>query len=516
MISKGTEFLILAALCAVCTAESHPATHLEGSQLAQRLAARRLLASSKQAAPAQKASQNATVIVVGAGVAGLAAAKRLSDQGISVIVLEGRNRTGGRMYTVPASGGLFLDFGCSWIHGINGSSDGMLSSNPIWDIAVAAGVVTGSTGSAEDLVARGLQGEVDLTNATKLVDQFDANVTEAEAAAPSGSDKSLGALKDEFIAKDPSLAQNSSLRLAFDATVYAHFENDQAANAANISGYFGATDEHFYGPEVVFKNGYQQISDYLARGLDIRLGATVTEVAHDEDGVTVTTADGSNFTASYVIVTVPLGVLKKKAITFSPPPPTWKQQAIDLVGWGLMDKAYFVFDSAFWPDDSYFIIRVSPAVGEWVLWVNLHKVFGSPVIACLNTGSAAERLQKLSDAEVFAEGLAVLREMYGNATVPEPRESLRTNWGLDPFAWGAYSFPAVNQGDHAFNDLSFPVADRILWAGEATSPPFFGYTHGALLSGRREAERLIFSYGLAPAYVGSGNAAASGRRTPSA
>ena len=49
-------------------------------------------------------------------------------------------------------------------------------------------------------------------------------------------------------------------------------------------------------------------------------------------------------------------------------------QAIDAVGWGLMDKAYYVFDSAFWPDDSYFIIRVSPAVGEWVLWVNLHKV----------------------------------------------------------------------------------------------------------------------------------------------
>ncbi len=63
---------------------------------------------------------------------------------------------------------------------------------------------------------------MDLTNATNLVDEFDANVTEAEAAAPSGSDKSLGALKDEFVAKDPSLSQNSSLRLAFDATVYAH------------------------------------------------------------------------------------------------------------------------------------------------------------------------------------------------------------------------------------------------------------------------------------------------------
>ena len=71
------------------------------------------------------------------------------------------------------------------------------------------------------------------------------------------------------------------------------------------------------------------------------------------------------------------------------------------------------------------------------------------------------------------------------------------------------------QGDHAFNDLSFPVAERILWAGEATSPPFFGYTHGALLSGRREAERLIFEYELLPAYVGSGNAAAvNGVRTP--
>ncbi len=64
------------------------------------------------------------------------------------------------------------------------------------------------------------------------------------------------------------------------------------------------------------------------------------------------------------------------------------------------------------------------------------------------------------------------------------------------------------QGDHAFNDLSFPVAERILWAGEATSPPFVGDTHGALLSGRREAERLIFEYELLPPYVGSGNAAA--------
>lgn len=55
-------------------------------------------------------------------------------------------------------------------------------------------------------------------------------------------------------------------------------------------------------------------------------------------------------------------------------------QAIDAVGWGLMDKAYFVFDTAFWPDDSYFIIRVSPAVGEWVLWVNLYKVQVSNIL----------------------------------------------------------------------------------------------------------------------------------------
>lgn len=409
------------------------------------------------------------VIVVGAGVAGLAAARALVDAGRTAVVVEATAQVGGRVRT-DRSLGVPFDLGASWIHGTDG--------NPVTDLAAAAGAPAI---------------ELDFSDVTAFdegggrwsVDEFDeaeqAYEELIEAVVDDGDDDvSVAAMIADL---EPDWFDD---RLqAFFTSTYLVFDT---GDLDRLSSALADEGEVFDGPEVVMTDGYDRIATHLAAGLDVRLGVPVTGVASDDDGVLVATAAG-DLTAGHVVVAVPLGVLKANAITFSPALPDDHREAIDGIGFNAVDKFLFVWDATFW-DDTDFVVY-TPArrdVFNWFLNVNsLHP--GSNALMTFAYADEARSLETLPDHEVITLAMSHLRDMYGDE-VPAPVAMRRSAWASDPFTRGSYSFTSVDTRMQHFDVLATPVG-RLHLAGEHTHREYFSTVHGAYLSGRRAAEQIL-------------------------
>ena len=125
-------------------------------------------------------------------------------------------------------------------------------------------------------------------------------------------------------------------------------EQEYAGNTASLSAKFFDDGEEFDGDDVLFPQGYKGIVDGLAKGVDIRLSQRVEAIAYDQNGVTVTTNQGA-FSVQRVMVTLPLGVLKKGEVQFTPALPPEKVAAIASLGMGVFNKCFLTFPTAFWP-----------------------------------------------------------------------------------------------------------------------------------------------------------------------
>ncbi|GAT11754.1 monoamine oxidase [Mycolicibacterium novocastrense] len=188
-------------------------------------------------------------------------------------------------------------------------------------------------------------------------------------------------------------------------------------------------------------------------------------------------------TADRVIVTVPLGVLKADAIAFDPPLPQPKRDAIGRLGFGLLNKVVLAFDQPFWPRTRPMIGLVGPDQPVSDL-VNGLLLSDKPILIGLRSGQAAWSREALPDGDAVAQVINAL-------DAPEPTRSIVTRWGTDPYSLGSYSFIAVGSSPDDMSALGEPVGERLLFAGEATNPEFFGTVHGAYLSGIREADRIL-------------------------
>lgn len=431
--------------------------------------------SSSGAAPG--AGRGRSALVVGAGAAGLAAARELVAAGWQVTVLEARDRLGGRIHTVDTWPGVPIDLGASWIHGTQG--------NPVTPLARAAGarLLETSYDSADLHVAPRLV-EQGLTDTD--TDRWDAVVQDAlRRAGRRDTDVSLA----EALAATPPWSRLDAPERA-DLAFYlsATYETEWGLDVADLSAWTADGEKSsFDGPDALLPGGYAQVIDHLARGLTIRRQAPVTAVRLTGSGVSVT-AGGAELSADAVVVTVPAAVLGAGVIRFEPDLPGPMRRALHRLGTGVLSKTFLRFDRPFWSTEVDWHEYLGPQGGSWTQWVSLARA-GAPVLLGFNAGSHGRRIEAAQPAEVTDQALTVLRDMFG-ARVPAPSAVLTSGWSRDPWARGSYSANAVGSTRQDRLALAAPLEGRVFWAGEATEPDHHSTVHGAVLSGRRAATQL--------------------------
>ncbi len=312
--------------------------------------------SGQQTAAMVLRGSAAKIAVIGAGMGGLSAAHRLATAGRTVTVFEARNRIGGRIFT-NNSLGMPLDLGASWIHGT--------VENPLTELANAAGQKRIQTD--DSYVIRGRDGR---------------DIADRDA---------------------PGWLENVT-----------DIQHDAAADFSQLNKLAYLMQDDYGGPEVIFPKGYAPIFDQLTGTYGLHLSSVVRQIDQTDRGVAVKFDSRQTVLFDAVVVTLPLGVLKQNTVTFNPPLPARKQDAIRRIGMGTLDKVYLLYDQPFWDVDATWIITPENDLpqGHFNQWLNLYKYIGKPVIMAFNGGPPALELAGHSDAELVQRARQTLSLAY--------------------------------------------------------------------------------------------------------
>lgn len=437
--------------------------------------------------------QRRHTIVVGAGVSGLTAARLLALHGQDVVVIEARQRIGGRLHSVR-EGARITDVGASWVHGIAGPSE-----KPLYDAVVGFGMPTiehtmGSFQPGGRPVAYYDPAAKRCTDAATQAFIRDFDTIDAHLYGLIGAREPGTAYAEAIESALDELGWSGSRRERMREYLHHRSEEQEGADARDLEAH-SLQEEIVEGDEVVFPRGYDELARGLALGLDVRTEHVVTRIDWSQAGVVVIASDAAGtehaFTADRVVVTVPIGVLRSNTIAFDPPLPEPVASAIDRLRMNAFEKIVLRFDERFWDENVYGIRRQGPAAERWHSWYDLTPMSGEPTLLTFAAGKTAREIRSWNDEQITASVMASLREIYG-AAVAEPVHTTITRWQDDPFARGAYSFLPVGSGFEWREALATVLADGALqFAGEATWAESPETVAGALQSGHRAAERIL-------------------------
>ncbi|TAE72942.1 MAG: amine oxidase [Bacteroidetes bacterium] len=429
-----------------------------------------LLTSCKDKEDVAPITTSKKIVILGAGVAGLAAAKYFKDRNVAVTVIEAQDKVGGRLRT-DRSQNIAFDEGASWIHGPTG--------NPITNLVTPSGMNTFLTSNNSLSIFD--------TNGVAYTDAVaDAAYTDYRAAV--NNIRTNGNLNQSFQQVFNTLYPSKINDRLWKYMLSAYTEFDSGGDVSNMSSLDFDDDEKFSGADLIITNGYDKLAQYLAQGIDIRLNQRVTNIEYAGTQINIT-AGANSYQADYLIVTVPLGVLKQNIISFSPALPTTKTGAISRMQMGNVNKFLLIFPSTFWDNTLQYIGYTPNTKGQYNYFLNINKFSpNANALMAFAFGNYATTTEGLTDAQLTAEIMTSLRAIY--PTAPNPTTLLRTKWGSNINSYGAYSFATNNTRSTDFDILAQSVNNKIFFAGEHTSKTYRGTVHGAYLSGTREATAI--------------------------
>jgi monoamine oxidase len=424
------------------------------------------------------------VIVVGAGIAGLAAARTLAEAGLQVVLLEARERVGGRIHTVPASEGeLPVELGAEFIHGL---------PPELIHLVEEAGLTRFELEGDNRCFRqeRGV-GRVGPCSHHREVAQLFEQLSQLEL---SPDDLSFAEFVAERGFKPEAVAWATNYVEGFNAAdadriSIRSLKKQQAAEDA-ISG-----DRAFRVLE-----GYSAVPAFLLRrfleaGGESAMSAPARTISWKPGGVEVETLAGRVFSAAAAIITLPLGVLQARSVAFAPQPVEILAAADGLV-MGPAARVVYEFDAGFWANSASlkglsFLFAPDLTPPTW--WTT------SPRPSSMLTGWVAGRkASKLNMAELPETGLTTLAGVLGVDVRKHLLGWHRHDWQADSLSLGAYTY--VPRGAiHASDELSVPVQATLFFAGEHTDiSGHWGTVHGALRSGYRAAKQVLKTAGRAP------------------
>jgi monoamine oxidase len=399
-------------------------------------------------------------VVIGAGAAGLAAARTLVEAGHSVRILEARERVGGRAYTDTTTLGFPVDLGCAWLHNAE--------VNPFGPIAKRLGFhVIEEEPRWRRRVGKGTMPEAE---SDALDEAIDGYFTTLRAAGAAGKDVPAATL----------LPPNGLGRPLFDAIVswiYAvDIEELSTRDEANFA------ESHHNWP---IREGYGSLVAAHGAGLPVSLSTPATLIDWSGKQVRIESRAGT-LGASTVIVTVPPNLLAAEALQFRPRLPDTKRAAVENLPLGVVDRIAFRFsgDPFGLPADSFVV-----AHGDRRRTCSLQiRPFDYPIVIGYFGGGYARELEEQDGLAEAAR--AAIADAFGSEAIAGLSQPLASSWFRDPWSRGAYSAARPGHGD-CRADLAAPIDDRLFFAGEATSLNYGATCHGAHLSGIAAGEAAI-------------------------
>ncbi|MDH3704328.1 MAG: FAD-dependent oxidoreductase [Alphaproteobacteria bacterium] len=401
------------------------------------------------------------VAVIGAGAAGLAAAATLRAQGADVVVLEAKARIGGRAFTETDTLGVPFDHGCQWLHSA--------SLNPFVPMAEKMGLAVGLDERPRGIWLDGRWATEDEVEDWRL--HAERSFVAMESAAGEGRD----------VAACEIFAEPTRWSALFDARLgMVSGVNADGASTADHANYLD-TEENW-----LVAGGYGALVARWGTALPVSLDTAVSRVDWRGKSIAIETPRGV-LSARKVIVTVSTAVLASERVTFDPPLPDWKAEAIEALPLGAANKVAFRFDRDVFGE---------PA-GQWAVYSTdgadafSFQVRAQSTLAAIGYvgGKFCDALEASGEAEMLGTALDQLKAIYGSAIAGHVVSAAATAWRGDPYIGGAYSAAWPGQAARR-RDLAQPIDGRLFFAGEASSCDFFSTAHGAYLSGVAAAEAL--------------------------
>ncbi|XP_062257224.1 peroxisomal N(1)-acetyl-spermine/spermidine oxidase-like [Platichthys flesus] len=486
-------------------------------------------------------SVNTKIVIIGCGISGISAAHRLFTAGFhNVRILEATARSGGRIKT-GALGDRIVEIGANWIHG-------PCKENPVFCLAQQYGLLDPEALTPENQ-AMDVGGhppwvpnffsssgrKLNAEDVFPALEMFAELLNEGSEFPNQGGEpfSNMG----EFIRSEVQQRSeekwkdiDTNTRSLQLCTISNMLKVECSVNGAHSLDEVGLGAYGLYktlpGLDCTFPGGFeglvQNLISELPGGL-VTYSRPVRRVhwsnsERRENPVEVECDDGEKITADHVIVTVPLGYLKKHHSTlFDPPLPLHKLHSVQRLGFGTNNKIFVEFDSPWWDADCeviHLIWEDEDAVVDTVLDIQgswIRKLFGFTVLKPTEryghvlcgwiAGHESEHMETLTEQEVTHAVTQLIRRFTGNPTI-SPRRVLRSQWFHDPWTCGSYSYPGKGCSEQDLENMREPLPVKgsqskplqVLFAGEATHPCYYSTVHGALLSGRREADRLISHY----------------------